>query len=217
MRHTRFWRSGITVLAAALFAGATAAAPTNLVDNGGFESGLSGWSTSGFFAEGFDYGIDDQSHSGANAFYGGALDTPGFLSQSIATVSGQAYHLTLWLLSDGFLPNQFQVLVNGMVELDLADILLAPYQPVQLSFLATGATTLLDFGFRSDSGLLHVDDIVVSQVVPEPATAALLGLGGALFLLRRRASAGRSTAGSREARNTRHDSLGIRIATGGRS
>jgi hypothetical protein len=36
----------------------------NIVVNGGFESGLAGWSTSGFQIQGFDFGIDSFAHTG---------------------------------------------------------------------------------------------------------------------------------------------------------
>jgi hypothetical protein len=70
------------------------------------------WTTNGFFAQGFDYGIDNLSQSGSNAFYGGAVQSLGFLNQTFATQAGQRYDVDFWLASDGFLPNRFQVLAT---------------------------------------------------------------------------------------------------------
>ena len=176
------------VLAFSACAGA-ANAQVNVLVNGGFETGLASWTTSGFTLQGYDYGIDQAAHSGSNAFYGGAIGGLGFLSQSFASVAGQMYGIDLWLSSDGFLPNQFQVLVNGQTLLNREDILIQPYGLLHTSFVATGAMTQLQFAFRNDSGSLHLDDVNVAAI-PEPTTTALMaaGLGALAFLRRRRAA-----------------------------
>src|SRR5438552_3035571 len=74
----------------------------NLVTNGSFESNLTGWTASGFASLGFDYGIDSTTaHTGTNSFQGGALDSLGFLSQTVSSVAGTSYNIDLWLASDG--------------------------------------------------------------------------------------------------------------------
>ena len=164
---------------------ATAHAQANLVANGSFESGLASWTTNGFLLQGFDYGIDNAAQSGSNAFYGGAIESLGFLNQTFATQAGQRYNVDFWLASDGFLPNRFQVLANGQLLLDLEDVLIQPYGARHTVFTAIGPTTQLQFGFRSDSGLLHLDNVTVAAV-PEPETVALLALGLAAVAARRR-------------------------------
>jgi|SRR5579862_7075577 len=161
--------------AAVLWAFASIAPATNLVSNGGFESGLTGWTVSNFFLQGFDYGIDNQSHSGTSAFYGGAIGDLGFLTQTIATAAGRDYSVQFWTQSDGFFENAFQVAANGTVLLSETDIPIGNYVQQTVFFQATGASTTLQFGFRDDAGFIHLDDVVAS--VPEPATFALFGVG----------------------------------------
>jgi hypothetical protein len=151
----------------------------NIVVNGGFESGLAGWSTSGFQLQGFDFGIDSFAHTGNSSFQGGAIESLGFLSQSLATTAGTAYNIHLWLASDGFFENEFQVLWNGQVVYDSTDLFPQGFTQIVVDPIATGPVTSLSFGFRDDSGFLHVDDISVRAVsaVPEASTFALILVG----------------------------------------
>jgi PEP-CTERM motif len=151
----------------------------NIVGNGGFESGLAGWSTSGFQLQGFDFGIDSFAHTGSSSFQGGAIESLGLLSQSLATTAGTTYNIDLWLASDGFFENEFQVLWNGQVIYDRTDLFPQGFTQVVIDPMATGPVTALSFGFRDDSGFLHVDDISVRAVsaVPEPSAFALIAVG----------------------------------------
>ncbi|MEO6744525.1 MAG: hypothetical protein ABIS28_15620 [Caldimonas sp.] len=173
------------ILTLSLVAG-PALGQANILANGGFESGLASWTTASFFAQGFDYGIDNVAHSGSSAFYGGAIGELGLLRQTVATQVGVRYDVDFWLASDGFLPNQLQVAVDGVPLLALDDILVQPYAARHASFVATGGSSVLQFGFRNDSGLLHLDDVRVAAI-PEPAINLLMAAGlGALALLGRR-------------------------------
>jgi hypothetical protein len=96
------------------------------------------------------------------------------------------YDVDFWLTSDGFLPNQLQVAVDGVPLLALDDILVQPYAARYASFVATSGSSVLQFGFRNDSGLLHLDDVRVAAI-PEPAINLLMAAGlGVLALLGRR-------------------------------
>jgi hypothetical protein len=170
-------RTWIVAAAALAAGGLSGAAQANILMNGSFESGLANWTTTGFIAQDFDFGIDNTSLNGMNAFYGGGIGEPGFLNQLLSTRPGQSYSVELWVLSDGFLPNQLQVLADGELLLQLDD-LMAPssYTRYRAVFSASDATTELQFGLRNDSGFLHLDNLSV-QTIPVPETSLLLSLG----------------------------------------
>jgi hypothetical protein len=170
----------------------------NLVSNGGFESGLAGWSTSGFQLQDFDFGLDSVAHAGSSSFKGGAIDSLGFLSQSLTTVAGTAYNIDLWLASDGFFENEFRVLWNGQVVYDQTNIFPQGFTQLVIDPMATGTFSTLSFGFRDDSGFLHIDDVSVRAVaaVPEPSQVALIAAGLSFLAgaARRRRGAARPSA-----------------------
>jgi len=94
------------------------------------------------------------------------------------------YNVDFWLASDGFLPNQLRVVLNGETILSRDDILLQPYAAYHTTFVASGALSQLQFGFRNDSGLLHLDDVSVAAI-PEPEIGLMMAIGlGALALAR---------------------------------
>ena len=87
----------IAALGPSAFAGPVAhETGSNQVTNGSFENTSaiagSGWTASGFIAEGFDYFIDTNpadAQSGTHSFAGGGIGAPGFISQNFATVVGR--------------------------------------------------------------------------------------------------------------------------------
>ena len=174
----RKW-SGVPI-AAALAVGllyGPARADANILVNGSFESGLSNWTTAGFIAQGYDYGVDDLSQTGNAAFYGGGIGGLAYLRQTLTTVVGQQYLVDLWALSDGYLPNQLQLGIGGQPVFALDDALISNgYLNYRAGFVATGTLTPLQFGLRNDSGFFHLDGISVTPV-PEPAAWLLMAAG----------------------------------------
>jgi hypothetical protein len=176
----------------------------NLVTNGGFESTSavagSGWTATGFTAEGFDYFVDTSSadaHSGSHSFAGGGIGAPGYLSQTIATTAGQNYNIHIWLANlSGFADGTaISVLWGGTEVYSATDIAGFSYNEIVIDPLALSASTVLSIGLRDDSFFLNVDDIAVRAVsdastpVPEPFTLSIFGVGiaGAVAMRRRKA------------------------------
>lgn len=150
---------------------------SNLVANGGFESGdLSNWSESGLsFSQ-----VDSLSvHSGNFAFNNGTTDAPGFISQTLNTSAGTPYNIHLWVNIDAIPGNATQLVVRwgGSTVFDSTDISTSGYQEIVIDPFATGSTTLLEIGARNDFGGSFIDDVSVLATAPEPVSVALFALG----------------------------------------
>jgi hypothetical protein len=185
------YRKSLVAIAFAI--GATTAATAfadapgpNLVNNGGFETGdFSGWSAS---VDTFVSGVDDVSaHTGNSGAYFGDLGTSGSISQSFTTIAGATYDIDLWLRSDGLTPNGLQVLWNGTVVDSVSDFGSLNYMEIKIDpQMAASTMTTLELRVGNDNGFLEMDDIAVTQAVPEPATFALVGAGLLMIWVRRR-------------------------------
>ena len=169
-----------------------AAAASNLVYNGGFESGdFTGWILSGNPIPGV---VDTSSpHSGTYAANLFAAGSPGYMEQILSTNPGTTYQLSYFLESDGGVPNLFSAQIAGTTLFNATDIPSQPYTEYSFSFLATGASTDLKFGFRDDPGSLHLDDISATAT-PEPGSVYLLSFSVALGVLTRLAKRLKRTA-----------------------
>jgi hypothetical protein len=150
--------------------------PPQLVQNPGFETGsFTGWTQSGNTSRSFvDNGFEMPARSGTNLAAVGRNATFGFLSQTIPTVAGQSYLLSLWLGNPSPNPtNEFLVLWNGVTNLDWTNI--PPIQWTNLQFIvsATNGGSVIELGYRNTQTWFGLDDVTLQPVaVPSLAVAS---------------------------------------------
>jgi hypothetical protein len=145
-----------------------------LVQNGGFETGdFTGWTQSG--NTGYttvSSGSSQFAHSGTYGVRMGPVGSLGYLSQTIPTMAGQNYLLSLWLdspnTSGTLTPNEFSVLWNGGKVFDQLNIGKIGWTNLQFIVTATASSAVLQLGFRDDPYYLGLDDV---SVTPVPVTA----------------------------------------------
>ncbi len=152
-----------------------------LVQNGGFEAGdFSYWTETG------DTSYCAVSTSALYVYSGnyGALMGPqgsrSYLSQTLPTTAGQLYLLSLWLDSpDGLTPNDFSASWNGATLLDQANLPAVGWTNLQYLVMATGPSTVIQFGFRNDQSYFGFDDVSVVPVAM-PAFQSVVRTGSSL-------------------------------------
>lgn len=172
-----FRKTAGALIGLAMF-GMTGAASANLIVNGGFESGLSGWACTGADQCGniVDGGIFP--HSGSDALQG--FDNSGFatLSQTIVTSAGASYDFSLWSFTNKDVAGNVlrYSLDGGAIQTALRT---SVYAESLGSFVASGASALIEIYFETDpgTGIWLIDDVSVTAAVPEPAVLGLFGLG----------------------------------------
>jgi hypothetical protein len=138
-----------------------------LIQNGGFETGnFSSWTEAGNFT---DCSVGSSSiavHSGNYGALLGPAGSLGYLSQTLPTLPGHLYLLSLWLDSpDGLAPNEFLVAWNGTSLFDQTKMAAFGWTNLQFYVTATGSNTAVQFGFRDDQSFLGLDDVSVQPVV----------------------------------------------------
>jgi hypothetical protein len=159
---------------------------TNLVQNGGFETGdFTSWTLSGNTNNTF---VDEFGSSGITPNSGmweadvGTTGAHGYLSQTLSTTAGASYLLSFWVNNSFGDTNVFLVSWNGTNVFGSTDLPAIgwTYIPIQVS--ATGANTVLQFGFEDDVDFLGLDDVSVvpTSLLPAPSPTAPK-LGGITF------------------------------------
>jgi len=155
----------------------------SLVQNSGFETGdFTGWTVFGAAGDSAVVRSPAQFvHSGNYGAFLGDVGSLGYISQTLSTVPGQSYLLSLWLNNPDntiygsvVTPNQFVVNWNTnssstntiFNQIDMGAV--NTWTNMQFVVTATGTNTILQFGERNDPVAFGLDDVNV-QPIPVPS------------------------------------------------
>lgn len=175
----------LTILAAGALAfgalSSTNANATNLVVNGGFETGdFTGWTIDPVSYP--MYIVTSPVYSGTYAAqiagYSYGADT---LTQTIATTGGDEYTLSFWIYQQNIGPTTFldvtwdgtTIVSMSYPSSDSGDI---PYVNFTAPVVGTGSDTL-QFISANDPGWTYVDNVSLTSGIPEASTWAMMILG----------------------------------------
>lgn len=132
-----------------------------MLQNGGFESGnFSGWTQSGNTAYTSVTTSSSYVHSGSYGAEFGPNSTPGYISQTVATVPGQTYLLSCWMdIPSSGTPNLFTISWGGNLVYGLTNYSKAlAWTNLQFLVTAKSTSTVVQFGFRNDPNYTGFDD-----------------------------------------------------------
>jgi hypothetical protein len=129
-------------------------------------------------------GVDDWEFvsSGLCGAFLGQNGSLGYLSQTLPTKASQYYILSFWYSNPATgTPNEFLVSWNGSTIYDGVNLAAFDGKTAQYIVKATGASTLLKFGFRNDQNAFGLDDISVIAVPSPTLFSPTMADGGMTF------------------------------------
>jgi hypothetical protein len=145
---------------------------TNLVRNGGFETGdFTGWTRSGDTSADSVIADTDPTHVHSGTYsYRSGPDNLVFLTQTLATVAGVSYNLDFWLSNPiGGAGTEWLAKVGGNTLMDVTDAPAFNFTHYTFTFTATGSSTDLQFGTRNSPDWFYLDDVSVTPTIPNEA------------------------------------------------
>jgi Ca2+-binding RTX toxin-like protein len=159
-------------LAVTIDSGGVGGGASNLVINGGFETGdFTGWTVGNYQPE--QILITSNAHSGNFATALGPAGSDGSLSENLATIAGQHYILQFSLANMSSGANDFSVHWDGTSVFALANAPSQSYTDYTFDVVATDSDTHLEFDFRQDPTQWRLDDVsVVTTGTSEPPPPA---------------------------------------------
>jgi hypothetical protein len=187
-------------IAAALFAlFAVNAAQADVINNGNFELGSTGWTISGDaalvgqYGGGFNWGGGTVAQDGkyAISFNGGDSAPNGQVAQTFATTAGKSYTLSFDYGTTSPSPQSLNWGIFGVSQsVAVASGLVTDSNPAGLlntytfDFVANSASSTLRFTdysgnytYSNDALLDNISVNAKAAAIPEPGSLALLGLG----------------------------------------
>ncbi len=193
---------------------ATSATASNIVLNGGFTSGtITDWTTNACsVCKGPPWDVaplpanqtgmlpPDTKFAAATGCDRGPCNDPtsgDWIEQSLATIPTESYTLTFFYdpggkATAGKTANELEVLWGGSLLTggEILNVAAGTWEEYQFTVTAPTASTVLEFTGKDSPGKrLHLTDISVDLITPEPPSLLLMGgglLGMGTLLLRRR-------------------------------
>ncbi len=134
-------------------------------------------------------GVDDPAMGGRFVDLAGSSNDPGEFTTKVPLIfaAGVTYNLSFVYSNTGGAMNQATATIGSQLFNIVATNanFVSFSQDFSFATMTTATLSFLDLGVGMDNFGVGIDDVQISQVVPEPGPIALLTLGGALFLARR--------------------------------